>query len=218
MENKIQIYKANRSGRGEMVIAIMGALFFSVIMGCLFDLIVGLVTILGFIIFILIKRKKIVNSHDEVFYMNRKFIKCLAPKNNDYKGYALSPMSFSKIIEINKIESFHFFEKYFLIVYQDKIIHPRELDKTDIDKIFKFVKQYFPNLIKFEINEKVSKKENEIFLIYLLIGSVFIIGYLIIYFFGDNGHNVPVSISVIILMLLFPVFLVKYLNRNGKKK
>lgn len=201
-----------------MVIAIIGALFFSVIIGCLFDLIVGLVAILGFIILILIKRKKIANSHDEVFYMNQKFIKCLAPKNNDYRGYALSPMSFSKIIEINKIESFHFFEKYFLIVYQDEIIQPRELDTTDIDKIFKFVKQYFPNLIKVEINEKVLKKKNDILLIYLSIGSVFIIGSLIIYFFGDNGHNVPVSISVIILMFLFPIFLVKYLNRNGKKK
>lgn len=112
LENKIQIYKANRSGRGEMAIAIMGALFFSVIMGCLFDWIVGLVTIFLSIILILIKRKKIGNSHDEVFYMNRKFIKCLA---------------------------------------------------LDI-------------------------------------------------------HNLPVSISVIILMLLFPVFLVKYLNTNGKKK
>ena len=151
----------------------------------------------------------------EVFYLDSSRLKCLHTEDNDYKSYALNPKQFLKTFSIKDINSFIFKEKHLLIVTSKFIIRPRELNISNIEKIKSFVEENFPDKLNLESeHHKALKNENEMYLSKLLLVLPFILAFVVIYFFGDNGRNHLVTYTSIAITILFYIFLIIKIKRK----
>lgn len=150
-------------------------------------------------------------NHDfEVFYLDKKLLKCLVMDSSQYKGYALHPKSYMKTYDVKKILSFGFRdERLYITVENLEKITPLELTSADVIKIQRFVQNNHPQLIeKEEIrkeSEKLAKKLDSHRLLIMIPVAVF---GLIIYFFADNGRNttatyICIALAIITTMITF---------------
>lgn len=157
------------------------------------------------------------NSDDEfeLFFLDNKKLKCLSTKDNDYKGYALNPKGFLKTYDTKFIQSFHFKGKNLLISIGNEIIRPRELNQNELKSVKKFVTENFPELLEIEeIYQENLKSENRFYLYKFIIISPILMLSLVIYFFGDNGRNEPLTYTCLGLMVLLPYLLFRIFRKN----
>ena len=66
------------------------------------------------------------NTDFELFFLDKETLKCLATKDNDYKGYGFNPKDFLKTYSKEKITSFTFHGKSLSIGIGSEIIRPKE--------------------------------------------------------------------------------------------
>lgn len=153
------------------------------------------------------------NLDFELFFFDKKNLKCLATKDNDYKGYALNPKDYLKTYLTKDIESFTFQGKNLSINIGGRIIRPREVTIKDIEEINFFVTQHFPDLLTNESTFKDNlKAENKFYLNKLLICSPIIILSTVIYFFCENGRDKMITYVCMVLMLILPIIIYRILK------
>ncbi|SIT25108.1 hypothetical protein SAMN05421786_11451 [Chryseobacterium ureilyticum] len=158
------------------------------------------------------------NAKDfEVFYLDHKQLRCLTTQeNSEYKDYALNPRNYLKRYSFQQIKAVQFHKRHLIIAIDQVLIRPKELTSTDLELIYSYIKLNCPHLLK---NEKTIaenfKIENQFYLHKFLIFSPVIVLAPVIYFFGDNGRNVMVSYSCIVLMIICPFVIYKVLNRKS---
>lgn len=153
----------------------------------------------------------------EIFYLDHKQLRCVATKeNSEYKDYALNPRNYLKKYSFQQIKAVQFHKRYLIIAIDQVLIRPKELTSADLELIYSYITDHFPHLLKKEeAMEENFRNENQFYIHKFLIFSPVIVLALIIYFFGDNGRNLRVSYSCIILMMICPLIIYKVLNRKN---
>ena len=153
------------------------------------------------------------NMDFELFFFDKKNLKCLATEDNYYKGYALNPKDYLKTYLVKDIDLFTFQGKCLLVHIGGKIIRPRELTINEITEINLFITQYFPDLLS---NKSVFKEnlkaENKFYLHKFLICSPIIILSTVIYFFCENGRDKMITYVCMVLMLILPIIIYRILK------
>lgn len=151
----------------------------------------------------------------EIFYLDSKELHCLSTENDaDYKGYALDPRSYLKKYAAEKISAISFKTKDMTIAIDDLLIRPRALTTIDLEQIYDFVKINYPNLLnRDEFIQQNLSKENQYYIHNIYIFSPILVLALVIYFFGNNGKDHILTLCCLILMVILPVVISKFLAR-----
>lgn len=156
-------------------------------------------------------------SSEEIFYIDRGQLKCLATKDNDYKAYALNPFSFYRSFDTQHIKGIVFGDNDMRININDELILPRELDKDDLLKIREFVEQHFEHLVLQPAMEEAYKSQNQLYLLKLLLVVLLILSGMAIYFFADNGRDTPLTWILMAVAALLIIGILIFFNIQKKR-